>query len=306
MSTPLQFKAFDFEVKKTDNGGMTGEGYASVFFNIDAAGEIVDDRAFTSSIQQFMKDGFVGGINHNWDEPIGSPTKAQPDGKGLYVGWKLSDTQHGRDCAQLLQDGVIKKLSIGYKVKGATWLETEDDVMAYWSGKGYTPNAQDVARSKYGVRVLNDIHLYEFSPVTVPANDQADIARVKAAKLAAILADEEQNDDVVTDVTDVRTFEKYLRDEGLSRTSAKRIISISRKVFQRDVGGTAVPDEPSTPDPVETPEETKEASETVPAETVVASDAVVISPELEAKTKQMMDDVFLRYQQLKRKSPLSA
>lgn len=180
----LQFKCLPFELKASSGDG-TFEGLCAAFMNIDSSGEIIDPEAFNADLPAFMQDGFIGGLNHNWDNPIGKPLAATPTKAGLQVKGKISNTPHGMECKTLMSDGVVKKMSIGYMTMGDMYLEDMDACMAYWQSKSYTPNAQDMARCQYGARVLTRVKLYEFSPVTVPANDLATITAVKNAALAA-------------------------------------------------------------------------------------------------------------------------
>jgi HK97 family phage prohead protease len=170
-------RPFVFEVKATDDGTFSGHG--AVFHHIDAHGDIIAPGAFHKHLPFFLKRGFIGGLNHNWDSPIGAPTAAAEDAKGLAVAGKFSDTAHAREVRTLMKDGVIKELSIGYQATGVRWLETADDVAAYWSGAGYTPDDGDHAAAKYGARLLTEIKLVEVSPVAIASNDLATITSVK-------------------------------------------------------------------------------------------------------------------------------
>ena len=214
-----EYKDVGFEVKSTSSDGSTGSGLASVFFNIDAALEIVDDGSFHQDLPEFLENGFVGGLNHDWSNPIGSPTKAASGRDGLEVGWKLSPTAHGKDCMVLLKDRVIKFLSIGYQVLEDAILQTFDDCVAYWQTKGYTPSAQDLSRAnRGGIRLLKRLRLLEFSPVTIPANGLAVISGVKAAVPRL-------------EGNNVRDFERWLHEEvGLSHRNAKVYISQTKSV----------------------------------------------------------------------------
>jgi uncharacterized protein len=270
----LQFKTFPFEVKAAAGDGSTFEGLVSVFHNIDSYGEIVDDGAFTQDLPQFMEDGFIGGLNHDWDNPIGTPqdgTKVVP--AGLFLRANVIDTTHGLDVRKMLKAGVVKKLSIGYRTKGAQMLESAEDVTAYWESKGYTPNAQDITRAQYGARLLTRLHLYEGSPVTVPANDLASITAVKAAAAKALL--ETPSESPVKGErsipADVRGVEGFLRDAGLSQTEAKTVISHIKALMP-----------PAMPEPTADPLQRDAVSETaVPeAETVpeVKADVTLAAP----------------------------
>lgn len=262
----LEFKTFPIEVK-ADETGASFQGMVSVFHNIDSYGEIVDDGAFDQDLPFFLSDGFIGGLNHDWDNPIGT---VQPGTKvvdrGLLLCANVIDTTHGMDVRKMLKAGVVKKLSIGYRTLGATNLETAEDVVAYWETKGYTPNAEDIMRAQRGARVLTRIKTFEGSPVTMPANSLATITAVKAAREAAekVFRETPITDgiDAPTDEPstlihpDERVFEKFLRDAGYSKKQAVAIALHGFKSLLRDAASGAEP----TPDPDETP--TPESSET--------------------------------------------
>lgn len=215
----LERKILSFELKAASSDGSTFEGYANAFNNIDSYGEIVVPGAFADTLVQFLSVGFIGGLNHNWDEPIGKPTGAREDAKGLFVQGKISATDHGNDCMILLKDGVIKKMSIGYRVKGAEYLDTAEDVANYWKEQNYAPSPDDIAAAQYGARLLTKILLYEFSPVTVPANSLADITTVKRANASEIETE--------------RQFEKFLRDAGFPKDAAVTITASGFKGLRR-------------------------------------------------------------------------
>lgn len=176
----LDYVTVPFELKNASGDGSTFEGWAACFNNVDGYGDIIAPGAFNDGLKSFLNDGFIGGMNHDWDQPIGRPTSAEEQEKGLYVAGEISDTSHGKDCKILLKDGVIKKLSIGFRTTGREYLEDADKVNAYWMKAGYTPSAEDIASAQHGARLLTKIRLYEFSPVTVPANNRADITQVKS------------------------------------------------------------------------------------------------------------------------------
>lgn len=234
--------------------------------------EIVAPGAFDDALDEFLSVGFIGGLNHNWDEPIGKPLDAKTDTKGLFVRGKISNTEHGQDVKILLKDEVIKKMSIGYRVKSAEYLETAEDVAAYWVDQGYTPNAEDIARSQYGARLLLKIKpLYEFSPVTWPANMLADITRVKRFAPG--------------EMPTARELEEVLRrDVGLSRKNAKAFVLHGIKGLQRDAD-EAEPEatELAAPETVETEPETEATAEAVaPVEATTEAAAPVVETPPEA------------------------
>lgn len=268
----LQFKTFPFELKASSGDGSEFSGLVSVFHNIDSYGEIVDDGAFDADLPDFMAEGFIGGLNHNWDSPIGTPQKGtKVVSNGLHLVGSVIDTTHGLDVRKMLKAGVVKKLSIGYKTMGLTELEDEDAVKAYWEQKGYTPNAQDIARSARGAVVLTRLKLYEGSPVTVPANDLAMITAVKAARDAAakVLAADDEDEPIkakrlekIRAIAALSDGEDVLRDVGLSRTERGAFIS-RMKTLLRDAGSDDIGTLETGPTPEDIPEPSEpEASET--------------------------------------------
>jgi len=275
----LSFKTVPFELKSASGDGSEFEGYGNAFHNIDTAQEIVASGAFKRSIEKLMAEGstdviFLGGINHQWDSPIGKVTSAKEDAKGLFVQGKISPTQHGKDCMVLLKDGVLKKMSIGYKVLSDEMLDGPKEVADYWKSVGYKPSEKDIAMSRNGARLLTNVHLYEVSPVVAPANDMADITRVKRYTAG--------------DLQTKRAFERFLRDSGLSRTEAVTAIGLLFKGLQRDADEAASPevetppDEPDTPTPSpippepETQENEKQEPPTEAAPVVVADPVPVV------------------------------
>jgi HK97 family phage prohead protease len=244
----IERKILDFSLKASSGDGSTFEGYANAFNNIDAVGEIVMPGAFADTLDQFLSVGFIGGLNHNWDCPIGKPLAAEEDVKGLFVKGKISATEHGKDCMILLKDDVIKKMSIGYRVKGAEYLDTAEDVANYWKEQNYAPSPEDIAAAQYGARLLTKLMLYEFSPVTVPANLLADITGVKNLDFSEIKT--------------VRDLENYLlRDAKIRFKDAKALIACMKAVLLRDVETEQTPETPSVAEaPIVMTEAVKEVS----------------------------------------------
>lgn len=297
----LQFKSIPFEVKASAPDGSTFEGKASPFWNIDSYGEIVDDKAFDQDLPDFLADGFIGGLNHDWDNPIGTPMDGtMPMEDHLHIKGSVIDTSHGMDVRKMLKAGIVKKLSIGYRTLGDMMLETEDDCMAYWETKKYKPSPQDMARCKMGmIRVLTRIKLFEVSPVTVPANDMAVITAVKAAREAAEKAYREtptekidppaEDDSSIINESRMtpREYEAFLRDAGISRSKVRQAISLA-KTLQWDAGSDEaepvtdgpdeeVPESDETETPNSETENAPDGSETLTTEKSEGSDEVIVT-----------------------------
>ncbi|PRX17220.1 prohead peptidase [Orenia metallireducens] len=146
-------KRVPFELKDFDQKTGIFTGYAAVFGNVDAGGDLIQPGAFTKTLKD-NKDRIKICWQHDPYSPIGKPLEMREDKKGLFVKGQISDTSLGKDVKILMKDGVINELSIGY-----------DTVKKKW---------------KDGVRHLKELKLYEFSPVTWAMNDEAVITSVKA------------------------------------------------------------------------------------------------------------------------------
>ena len=160
----MEIKSFPFEAK-VDLEKYEFEGYASTFGNVDLVGDIVEKGAFKKTIQERLPKNLIKVLWQHYD-PMGVPKHMEEDSKGLYVVAKVSKTRENLDRLQLMKDGVVDRLSIGYEVIKREVEETED-------GKQ--------------VRRLKELKLYEFSPVTFPANEEAVITRVKGRELEELL-----------------------------------------------------------------------------------------------------------------------
>jgi HK97 family phage prohead protease len=145
----FETKDFAFEVKATSDN--TFEGYASVFNNVDSHNDIIQKGAFAKTIQESKRVKVLW--QHDITQPIGKPLAMSEDSKGLHVKAKISDTALGRDVVQLMKDGVIDELSIGFKT-----------VKDSWDKKS---------------RLIHEVQLFEFSPVTFASNAAASIVGVK-------------------------------------------------------------------------------------------------------------------------------
>lgn len=173
----------------------TFEGYGAVFGNTDRDGDIVAPGAFAESLKERLPALLW---QHNVKEPIGRFDVVREDKKGLYVKGRLSAHGRGREAYDLLKMGALDGLSIGFVTKEAQ-------------------------RSRAsGTRTITKADLMEVSLVTFPANELARISTVK------------QRTDLMTHddtIDDPRSFERFLRENGFSRSRAK---AITAKGFRRE------------------------------------------------------------------------
>ena len=159
----MELKALRAEFK-LDASARTFEGHAAVFNNLDSWGDIIQPGAFARTISSEHAKRVKVLWQHDANEPIGRPVSMTEDEKGLKVTAAIADTTRGRDVLALMDAGVIDELSIGYET--VRWSTDADK----------------------GIRHLEEVKLFEFSPVTWAANELARITSVKHARdLRAVL-----------------------------------------------------------------------------------------------------------------------
>lgn len=179
-----------FALKASNDSDGTFSGYGSVFDVVDWYGDVVVKGAFAKSLAAWAEKGKLPKMlwQHLSREPIGVWTKMQEDDKGLFVEGRilLEAGELERRAYAHLKAGSIDGLSIGYDLPEGGW---EYD-------------------SKKGAFILKEIDLWEVSPVTFPANEDAQVETVKAAVAGG-----------------PKEFERFLREAGLSRSQAKGLMA---------------------------------------------------------------------------------
>jgi HK97 family phage prohead protease len=183
----VQRKTLPFEVKATTEPDAqfagTFEGYCAGIHNIDRAGDMILPGAFADTIADFLAEGVVC-WQHDWATPIGVPLTASEDSHGLRTSCRISKTQRGEEAMTLIRDRVVKKLSIGYRVQDYQCVDRAG-LSAYLAGAALTPKKQAEILRQYDEMELDELYLlkriklYEYSPVSVPANPGAIITDAK-------------------------------------------------------------------------------------------------------------------------------
>lgn len=226
MVVPFEVK----EVKASESGLFAGtfEGYAAGILNIDRAGDMILPGAFADDLPRFLSEGVVC-WQHDWADPIGVPLKAKEDAYGLLTESRISNTTRGRDCMTLIRDGVVKKLSIGYRVSDYQWVD-RSGLQSYLGGSGLpTSKCSDILR-QYDeadldeLLLLKKIKLFEYSPVSIPANPNAVITGAKA-----LLAGLSFRDQLLTALAAVREVKERAQEIKTLRVSEGRNLSEERQ-----------------------------------------------------------------------------
>lgn len=147
-----------FQITQSDPSAGTFKGFAAVFNTLVNAWcpTYIRPGAFTKTLRE---DG--GRVRILWQHdrysPIGKPIRLEETAIGLEIEARISQTVLGNDCLTLMRDEVVTDLSIGFDPVNSEMEERP----------GQEP-----------VRYLNEVRLWEVSPVTWGANEPAKITDV--------------------------------------------------------------------------------------------------------------------------------
>lgn len=183
MTVPFEVKSVKM-ADATDQYAGEIEGYAAGIHNIDRAGDMILPGAFADDLPRFMSEGVVC-WQHDWADPIGTPVEAREDSFGLWTKSRISKTSRGVDAMTLIRDGVIKKMSIGYRVQDYEAVN-RSGLLAYLATTTLEESRKAGIVSAFdemtfsSLFLLKKIKLYEYSPVSVPANPNAIITDAKS------------------------------------------------------------------------------------------------------------------------------
>ncbi|MCC8385144.1 HK97 family phage prohead protease [Photorhabdus laumondii subsp. laumondii] len=199
LDVPLKLKSV------SDSGEF--EGYGSVFGIKDSYDDIVLPGAFTRSLNHWREKSTWPAMlwQHHMDEPIGVYTEMKEDDIGLFVKGRLliDDDPLAKRAHAHMKAGSLTGLSIGYVLNDWEYDRTKEAFL------------------------LKEITLWEVSPVTFPANDEARVSNVKSTFARG-------------ETPLPKQIERVLRDVGLSRSQAKAFMAEGYGALsQRDVDGDA-------------------------------------------------------------------
>ena len=149
------------EVKADAPEGVVAriKAYVLAFGNVDRVGDIILPGACDKFLESEDADRMAICWQHDRATVIGKITDKGVDDYGMWIEADILPTTAGKDAAILLKSGAVNQFSIGYKA----------DKWRYESRSGYD----------YEIRVLEEITVFEASPVTVPANPKAVLVDAK-------------------------------------------------------------------------------------------------------------------------------
>ena len=160
----MDFKSIEFKETHIDMSARTIEGYAATW-DLDQTNDIIHPGAFTKTIDE----GFLSKkIKMLWqhDRPLGMPMEMAEDSIGLYVKGKVNRTRLGDDALEDMRTETVNQMSIGFSI----------------------PQNKSGFDAETGVRNIFEVKLFEFSPVTFPANEAAHILAVKSLQEQFLIA----------------------------------------------------------------------------------------------------------------------
>lgn len=198
----------EFKFAQNSSAGSFS-GYGAVFGNVDDGGDLILPGAFASALANAKAQGrnFPMYMQHGAKlgadpRPVGTWTSIVEDDRGLKVDGQIVglNTETGKYNYALVKEGAMNGLSIGYRVKSASY-----------GSKAGEPR-----------RTIKEMHLGEVSIVDQPMNALAKISSVKS----------------IEEIISLREAEDYLRDAGgFSRTEAKSFLAQLMNLGQRDADG---------------------------------------------------------------------
>lgn len=145
MDSILEFKSLHGEVKDVDTNRRIVTGYLSSFGNIDKVDDTIEKGAFAKTLME-RKDDIYFLNQHRWAQPHGKFAQLNEDQKGLYFeSNKMPPTSYSNDVLKLYEAGIMKEHSIGFQTIKSRQL-------------------------KSGVRLIQEVRLFEGSNVTVGAD----------------------------------------------------------------------------------------------------------------------------------------
>ncbi|MGR3179843.1 MAG: HK97 family phage prohead protease [Candidatus Anammoxibacter sp.] len=155
----------DYKFNHDDDDVFFFEGHAAIFDNVDRGNDIIKKGAFKKTIVDLKKNSveIVGAgmvklmpifWGHDSNKPVGSFVEMKEDDRGLFVKGRLTKNSVfvNSEVIPAIKDSTVSDLSIGFKTVESSF-------------------------SKEGVRMLEELSLFEASLVSLPMNLEANITK---------------------------------------------------------------------------------------------------------------------------------
>jgi HK97 family phage prohead protease len=188
MTKNIERKFIDLkDLKVTDDGPGTIEGYRSVFSEIDEGGDLIVKGFFADSLTEYIEAGFSA-HSHEWSfkEAVGFPVEAKEDDHGFWVKSQFHSTDDAQDIRKKAKErkdaGKRVGFSFGYSVNEKSYVEAKDykeQLPLYVKPERLQANL--IKAQKFDrIRILKKGEVIEDSIVTAPMNKLAMATAIKS------------------------------------------------------------------------------------------------------------------------------
>ena len=205
------------EVKADAPEGVVAriKAYVLAFGNVDRVGDVIQPGACDKFLDSEDADRMAICWQHDRATVIGKITDKGVDDYGMWIEADILPTTAGKDAAILLKSGAVNQFSIGYRA----------DKYRYESRNGYD----------YEIRVLEEITVFEASPVTVPANPKAILVDAKEDKEEPETKKDNENNQPLNN-QDMNEELKALQDQldEVKKTSEEKVKEQERSIENMD------------------------------------------------------------------------
>jgi phage head maturation protease len=221
-------------------------GAAAAIGNMDSYGDVIFPGAFSKAVlREFLQTGFVPDTHDWWSMArlVAMPKSAVERGRMLECTAKFHGTEYAQTvrqvCQERMAEGLSCGLSIGFSIdygddESRMWFESSGQMLKYIKDAGLDLALFDVPSIKaWGDRSCRAVfkvkRLFEFSPVPIPANPQANAMSVKqfASDLGSLI-ELSFDDHSETVLTAVRGLRDRLLDYKAKRDAQGRPLSDAR------------------------------------------------------------------------------
>jgi HK97 family phage prohead protease len=159
----FQYKTLVTEFKDVDMSSMTVAGYFSAFDKVDSYNEVAVKGSFKKSLDE-NRERIKYLLNHDVTKNLGPLNELMEDDYGLFYRATVLPTTFGKDFMVMVQGGVIKEHSIGYKEiasrqEGNIKYITEHKLMegsalTGWGVNQYTPMVKSAEHAQNRIKTL--------------------------------------------------------------------------------------------------------------------------------------------------------
>ena len=154
----LEIKDFMGSVKDVDFKNRIVTGYFNNWDSIDSDGDVIRKGAGAKSISE-RKDKIFFLNQHNWSQPHGFASVLKEDEQGTYFESNpMPDTSYSNDALVLYEAGIVKEHSFGF----------------------VATKTNNITLNGQKVREISEYKLYEFSNVTLGANENTPYTGLKS------------------------------------------------------------------------------------------------------------------------------